>query len=156
MPIASECGTKSLDDIVFVDDDLWLPLSRPVAVPVPLLFPKTQDIHHDSSLFGVLGASGGECPAFSEAAAVHPGMSGQVLLRDVLRPDDRLLRIRLHWGSPARGGLRVDFVDQRIFGSMAVDQNTADEEFATDVRVARQVARSHPHAARREPTVAHQ
>ena len=153
---ASERGAKSFDDIVFADDDLWLPPSRPVAVPVPLVFPKTQDIHHDSSVFGVLGPSGGECPAFSEAVAVHPGMSGQVLLRDALRPDDRLLRIRLQWGSLARGGLRVDFVDQRIVGSMTVDQCAADEEFAADVRAARPAARAYPRASSREPTVAHQ
>src|SRR4051812_27428158 len=51
----------------------------------------------------------------------HLGMSGQVLLRDVDAPDDRLLRIRLDVESPEHGPLSVAFVDQRIFGSMAVD-----------------------------------
>ena len=64
-------------------------------------------------------------PAFSkreDALVVHLGMSGQVLLRDVGQEDDRLLRIRLDIASPAHGPLRVDFVDQRIFGSMAIDR----------------------------------
>lgn len=57
-----------------------------------------------------------------EALVVHLGMSGQVLLRDVGRPDDALLRIRIDITTPAIGVLRVDFVDQRIFGSMAIDR----------------------------------
>lgn len=52
---------------------------------------------------------------------MHLGMSGQVLLRDVAQADDALLRIRLDIASPAHGPLRVNFVDQRIFGSMAID-----------------------------------
>ena len=54
-----------------------------------------------------------------EALVTHLGMSGQVLLRtrDV---DDARTRIRLDIASPA-GALRLNFVDQRIFGSMAID-----------------------------------
>jgi formamidopyrimidine-DNA glycosylase len=55
------------------------------------------------------------------ALVAHLGMSGQVLLRKPDAPDDRLLRIRLDVDSPAHGPLSVAFVDQRIFGSMAVD-----------------------------------
>jgi formamidopyrimidine-DNA glycosylase len=55
-----------------------------------------------------------------EALVVHLGMSGQVLLRD-RATDDRLTRIRLELEHPAHGPLRLNFVDQRIFGSMAVD-----------------------------------
>ncbi len=64
-----------------------------------------------------------------EALVVHLGMSGQVLLRDEAAADDSLLRIRFQIRSPACPGLRVDFVDQRIFGSMAVDElvPTADQ-----------------------------
>ncbi|BDZ46331.1 hypothetical protein GCM10025866_22400 [Naasia aerilata] len=51
----------------------------------------------------------------------HLGMSGQVLLRAPDAPDDRLLRIRIDVDSPEHGPLSVAFVDQRIFGSMAVD-----------------------------------
>jgi len=42
--------------------------------------------------------------------------------------EDRLLRIRLHLEHPVHGELWLNFVDQRIFGSMAVDrmQPTSD------------------------------
>lgn len=57
-----------------------------------------------------------------EALMVHLGMSGQVLLGDRDAPRDRLTRIVLEVRHPVHGPLRVDFVDQRIFGSMAVDE----------------------------------
>ncbi|WP_350349634.1 bifunctional DNA-formamidopyrimidine glycosylase/DNA-(apurinic or apyrimidinic site) lyase [Agromyces sp. G08B096] len=63
----------------------------------------------------------------------HLGMSGQLLLRTPDHPgDDRHARIRLHLEHPEHGELRVDFVDQRIFGSMAVDRlvPTVDGEVA--------------------------
>ncbi|RNE58498.1 bifunctional DNA-formamidopyrimidine glycosylase/DNA-(apurinic or apyrimidinic site) lyase [Cryobacterium tepidiphilum] len=56
------------------------------------------------------------------ALVAHLGMSGQVLLRTPGQPAERLLRIRLQLGHPAHGELWLDFVDQRIFGSMAVDR----------------------------------
>jgi formamidopyrimidine-DNA glycosylase len=54
-------------------------------------------------------------------------MSGQVLLRDETQPDDPLLRVRLlldtpHDGTARDRTVRLDFVDQRIFGSMAIDE----------------------------------
>jgi formamidopyrimidine-DNA glycosylase len=49
-------------------------------------------------------------------------MSGQVLLRTPGVEEDGLLRIRLHIEHPERGEFWVNFVDQRIFGSMAVDR----------------------------------
>jgi formamidopyrimidine-DNA glycosylase len=55
-----------------------------------------------------------------EVLMVHLGMSGQVLLRD-READDRLTRIRLDIASEVKGALRLNFVDQRIFGSMAID-----------------------------------
>ncbi|MEO5535975.1 MAG: bifunctional DNA-formamidopyrimidine glycosylase/DNA-(apurinic or apyrimidinic site) lyase [Pseudolysinimonas sp.] len=55
------------------------------------------------------------------ALVVHLGMSGQVLLRDPSAPRDRLTRIVLDVVHPENGPVRVDFVDQRIFGSMALD-----------------------------------
>ena len=97
---------------------LWLPLS---ASPTP----KTQEIRREMDGSATKDAVDGESRAFSEpgeALVVHLGMSGQVLLRDVGRADDALLRIRLDIDSPVRGRLRVDFVDQRIFGSMAIDR----------------------------------
>ena len=90
---------------------LWLPLSGSPArsgSPAILGSPASS---------GSLATSGS-----GEALVVHLGMSGQVLLRDVAQADDALLRIRLDITSPAYGPLRVDFVDQRIFGSMAIDR----------------------------------
>ena len=63
----------------------------------------------------------------------HLGMSGQLLLRTPDHPgDDRHARVRLHLDHPTQGELRVDFVDQRTFGSLAVDRlvPTADGEVA--------------------------
>jgi formamidopyrimidine-DNA glycosylase len=56
-----------------------------------------------------------------EALVVHLGMSGQVLLRDADAPLDRLTRIVIDVTHPVHGPVRIDFVDQRIFGSMAID-----------------------------------
>ncbi len=56
------------------------------------------------------------------ALVVHLGMSGQVLLRDRDAPRDRLTRIVIDVSHPDAGPLRIDFVDQRIFGSMALDE----------------------------------
>lgn len=56
-----------------------------------------------------------------EALVVHLGMSGQVLLRERGATRDRLTRIVLDVEVPGHGPVRVDFVDQRIFGSMALD-----------------------------------
>ncbi len=55
------------------------------------------------------------------ALVIHLGMSGQVLLRTPGAAVDRMLRIRLTLEHPTYGELWVNFVDQRIFGSMAVD-----------------------------------
>lgn len=57
-----------------------------------------------------------------DALVVHLGMSGQVLLRETDAPDDRHLRVRLVTEMADGRALDVRFVDQRIFGSMAVDQ----------------------------------
>nr|KGA07702.1 MAG: hypothetical protein GM42_1090 [actinobacterium acMicro-1] len=57
-----------------------------------------------------------------DALVVHLGMSGQVLLRETDAPDDRHLRVRIVTVMPDGKPVDVRFVDQRIFGSMAVDQ----------------------------------
>ncbi len=51
----------------------------------------------------------------------HLGMSGQMLLREHEAPDDRHVRVRLWIEHPQHGELRVDFADQRLFGSLAID-----------------------------------
>ena len=60
-------------------------------------------------------------PVETEALVVHLGMSGQVLLRPP-GVDDKLTRIRLDLQHPVHGEVRMNFVDQRIFGSMAIDE----------------------------------
>jgi formamidopyrimidine-DNA glycosylase len=57
----------------------------------------------------------------TRALVAHLGMSGQVLLREPGSADDPQLRIRIHIEHPVHGELWVNFADQRIFGSMAVD-----------------------------------
>jgi formamidopyrimidine-DNA glycosylase len=67
------------------------------------------------------------------ALVVHLGMSGQVLLREPNVPVDRLTRISLDIAHPQHGPLRVDFVDQRIFGSMAIDRLVASGDVPGDL-----------------------
>lgn len=92
---------------------LWIPLAS---------LPKTKEKMADSAPDDVSATVSIEPPSFSEQAlVVHLGMSGQVLLREPTAPLDRLTRIRIDIEHPGHGPLRVDFVDQRIFGSMAID-----------------------------------
>ncbi|PPL14129.1 bifunctional DNA-formamidopyrimidine glycosylase/DNA-(apurinic or apyrimidinic site) lyase [Microterricola pindariensis] len=60
--------------------------------------------------------------ASGRALVTHLGMSGQVLLRSPGFEESGLLRIRLAIEHPEHGEFWVNFVDQRIFGSMAVDR----------------------------------
>ena len=60
-------------------------------------------------------------PLGPDALVVHLGMSGQVLLRQSDAPLSRLTRISIEVTHPVHRALRMDFVDQRIFGSMAID-----------------------------------
>ncbi|MGN6744438.1 MAG: bifunctional DNA-formamidopyrimidine glycosylase/DNA-(apurinic or apyrimidinic site) lyase [Amnibacterium sp.] len=57
-----------------------------------------------------------------EAVLAHLGMSGQMLLRSQEADADKQLRVRLVLESPDLGPVTVAFVDQRIFGSLAVDR----------------------------------
>jgi len=81
---------------------LWFP----IAVPVPPAIP---------------AADADAQPAPEEALVSHLGMSGQMLLRAPDAPAERLTRAQLLLEHPAHGPLRLDFVDQRIFGSLAID-----------------------------------
>ncbi|WP_396599012.1 Fpg/Nei family DNA glycosylase [Frigoribacterium sp. R86507] len=62
------------------------------------------------------------------ALVAHLGMSGQVLLRSRDAEPDRLMRIRLEVESPSLGPVRLAFVDQRIFGSMALDETVPTQD----------------------------
>ena len=66
-----------------------------------------------------------------EALVVHLGMSGQVLLRD-RATDDALTRIRVELEHAEHGPLRLNFVDQRIFGSMAINDLVATADYPTE------------------------
>ncbi len=57
-----------------------------------------------------------------DALVAHLGMSGQVLLRAPDAAPDRHLRLQYQVQHPVQGELAINFVDQRIFGSMAVDE----------------------------------
>ncbi|MEO6825777.1 MAG: bifunctional DNA-formamidopyrimidine glycosylase/DNA-(apurinic or apyrimidinic site) lyase [Microbacteriaceae bacterium] len=69
--------------------------------------------------FPLAPAATGE--AAGQALVVHLGMSGQVLLRAPGASPERQLRIQLQLEHPEHGELWMNFLDQRIFGSMAVD-----------------------------------
>ncbi|GAA3748333.1 bifunctional DNA-formamidopyrimidine glycosylase/DNA-(apurinic or apyrimidinic site) lyase [Leifsonia bigeumensis] len=66
-----------------------------------------------------------------EALVVHLGMSGQVLLRPP-GTQDALTRIRIDLEHPQNGPVRLNFVDQRIFGSMAIDALVAAADLGPD------------------------
>jgi formamidopyrimidine-DNA glycosylase len=75
-----------------------------------------------AELPGSHGVGAGTLPEVGNSAlVVHLGMSGQVLLRTPDAPVERLTRIVLDVTHLRQGPLRIDFVDQRIFGSMAID-----------------------------------
>lgn len=70
----------------------------------------------------------------TQALLAHLGMSGQLLLRSHEASDDKHVRVRIWLAHPRHGSLRVDFVDQRLFGSLAIDHLVANEDIhsATD------------------------
>lgn len=74
---------------------------------------------------GVTADAGALAPAQEgtpEAILVHLGMSGQMLLRSTDAPPERHERVRLRLQHPVHGELDVVFVDQRTFGSLAIDR----------------------------------
>jgi len=73
-----------------------------------------------------IAAADGAAPR--ETLLAHLGMSGQLLLRAHDAADDRHVRIRLWIEHPEHGGLRLDFADQRRFGSLALDALQLDGE----------------------------
>ncbi|SJM62223.1 bifunctional DNA-formamidopyrimidine glycosylase/DNA-(apurinic or apyrimidinic site) lyase [Gulosibacter sp. 10] len=54
-----------------------------------------------------------------DALLAHLGMSGQMIIRAIGAPEDRQLRIRMRVEGPA-GEYELRFLDQRLFGSLAV------------------------------------
>ncbi|MFJ6679233.1 bifunctional DNA-formamidopyrimidine glycosylase/DNA-(apurinic or apyrimidinic site) lyase [Microbacterium sp. NPDC091382] len=66
--------------------------------------------------------AGGNATPEGEAIVGHLGMSGQMLLRESGIPPLRHERVRLDIRHPDHGELAVVFVDQRTFGSLAIDR----------------------------------
>ncbi len=87
-------------------------------------------------------------PSFGngEALVAHLGMSGQVLLRPP-GSEDTNTRIRFELEHPEHGEVRLNFVDQRIFGSMAIDDVVPVADQPSDGR-AEHVPASVSHIAR--------
>ena len=102
---------------------MWIPLA-----PLPLSEIQEVALSEIQEVAGPVPEAPGQegsaptsLPEFpTEAVVTHLGMSGQVLLRDTAT-DDLRTRIRIDLQHPVHGPLRLNFVDQRIFGSMAID-----------------------------------
>ncbi|MHA7986896.1 bifunctional DNA-formamidopyrimidine glycosylase/DNA-(apurinic or apyrimidinic site) lyase [Rathayibacter sp. CAU 1779] len=95
---------------------IWLPLESRPATPAT------------SSAGAGAGADAGGSAA--DALLLHLAMSGQVLLREAGAPLERHARVRLTLEHPLHGELAVHFVDQRTFGSLAVDRLLATPDGA--------------------------
>ena len=112
---------------------LWLPLVP--STPAPRTNLKENRL--ESATNGMFWSSAVDSPSNSftratgEALVVHLGMSGQVLLREP-GTDDALTRVRIDLEHPEHGPLRLNFVDQRIFGSMAIDGLVAAHDVAEE------------------------
>jgi formamidopyrimidine-DNA glycosylase len=61
-----------------------------------------------------------------DALLGHLGMSGQLLVQLPGQPDERHLRVRFALGGPDLGGLELRFVDQRMFGALAISEGGAE------------------------------
>jgi formamidopyrimidine-DNA glycosylase len=59
--------------------------------------------------------------ADSTALVGHLGMSGQMLVRSPEFPEDKLNRVTVQFETKNKKPLELRFVDQRIFGSLAID-----------------------------------
>jgi formamidopyrimidine-DNA glycosylase len=101
---------------------LWLPLGAEIQENQPLAPVGVTSSRSERAVTpGFRNGSAGESARpTQEALVVHLGMSGQILLRDQ-DTDDPRTRIRIDLEHPQHGALRLNFVDQRIFGSMAID-----------------------------------
>ena len=67
-----------------------------------------------------------------DALLGHLGMSGQMLLHEPGAPDERHLRVRFALLTPSGERLEMRFVDQRMFGGLAVSTGGAD--LPTEIR----------------------
>jgi formamidopyrimidine-DNA glycosylase len=81
--------------------------------------------------------------ASSLALVGHLGMSGQMLVRTPDFEPDKLTRVILHFTAAGGKKYQMRFVDQRIFGSLALDEliSTADETGESIPTTAAHIAR---------------
>jgi len=109
------------------DAVLGTPERRGKFLWVPVVSPEVSS--SSPEIAGATAAAASDPPEKREALVIHLGMSGQVLLRQRAAARDRLTRVVLEVRHPELGESRIDFVDQRIFGSMALDhlQPTTDD-----------------------------
>ena len=94
---------------------LWVPLSGGQATQI-------QDVANRSAPAPAAVKPVTDPQVPREALLAHLGMSGQLLLRAHEAENDRHVRIHLWISHPTHGELRVDFADQRLFGSLAIDE----------------------------------
>lgn len=135
---------------------LWLPLlpsaSSPASSAASAFSSASQMKEIGVGVPAVAGrqpAGVADSPSFgteTEALVAHLGMSGQVLLRPPGSEDART-RIRFELQHPQHGEVRLNFVDQRIFGSMAIDDLVHVTDLPTDAAPER-VPASVTHIAR--------
>ena len=88
---------------------LWIPVAQRDPVPAQPVVAVQPESSWGAASPGAL------------ALLAHLGMSGQMLLRAPEAVDDKHVRIRLWIDHPQHGELRLDFADQRLFGSLAID-----------------------------------
>lgn len=69
-------------------------------------------------------------PLSGELSALvgHLGMSGQMLIRTRDYPEDKLNRVTIKFDAKTKRELELRFVDQRIFGSLAIDPLVATSD----------------------------
>jgi formamidopyrimidine-DNA glycosylase len=90
-------------------------LSGPTDFKKKLLGAKVQDVVRRGKFLWLPLDSG-------ETALVgHLGMSGQMLIRTPDFPEDNLNRVTIQFETKSGKSLELRFVDQRIFGSLAID-----------------------------------
>lgn len=113
-------------------------LAEPVEAPEPV-HPPADRPHSTTETVGLplAQASSRASSRPSEALLTHLGMSGQMLVRTLGAPEDKQLRIRMRVEGPA-GEYELRFIDQRLFGSLAIDSLVAPID-AAEERIPSQV-----------------
>ncbi len=110
-------GAKVLD-VVRRGKFLWLPLSDEAWHAGPAAAGPQDAVPQDTVRQDDVQQDDGGVP--HTALMAHLGMSGQLLMQDPGRPDEKHLRVRLTLSAVAGAPDELRFVDQRIFGGLFV------------------------------------